>query len=167
MGVIGLRLVDLAVRYAVTFAVTWAAVDASLPADAVETEGWLAFFPVIGIPSILISFVYGLGNSRTGAAFRGPLAGLLLLPIWFLLFGNFPEMLSIPVAGQVLFALCVMRAPFLSPSQLRRRARAAFDAGPALPGRLACFIRRAVVRCRRSRRAEHRQTEASKGTGRA
>ncbi|MFJ6631227.1 hypothetical protein ACIQMR_07435 [Streptomyces sp. NPDC091376] len=39
LGVIGLRLVDLAVRYAVTFAITWAAVDASLPADVQIVTG--------------------------------------------------------------------------------------------------------------------------------
>lgn len=49
-------------------------------------EDWLGFFSVIGIPTILISFLYGLKSPRTGAAFRAPLAGLLLLPIWFLLF---------------------------------------------------------------------------------
>ncbi|MFD7441725.1 hypothetical protein [Streptomyces sp. NPDC059909] len=39
------------------------------------------------------------------------LAALLLLPTWFLLFGNFVEMLLFPVAGQIVFALCVMRVP--------------------------------------------------------
>ncbi|MGW8950647.1 hypothetical protein [Streptomyces sp. NPDC055709] len=91
-------------------------------------EDWLGFFSVIGIPTILISFLYGLKSPRAGAALRVRLAGLLLLPIWFLLFGGFPQILFIPVAGQVFFALRVMRTPFPGPPQLRQRARAAFEA---------------------------------------
>ncbi|MFE7323760.1 hypothetical protein ACFU8W_02045 [Streptomyces sp. NPDC057565] len=121
-------------RYALTFALTWAAVAAALPADAHVPDTGLDFFPFIGIPSILMSFVYGLANTRTGMAFRLPLAGLLLLPTWFLLFGNFVEMLVIPVMGQLVFALCVMRAPLLAPSRLRRRTLAVLAAVGALTG---------------------------------
>ncbi|MBT2439676.1 hypothetical protein J7E93_05980 [Streptomyces sp. ISL-36] len=121
LGRVGLRLVDLVVRYCLTFAITWAAMDAALPAEARSSETALDFFPFVGIPSILMSFVYGLASTRTGMAFRLPLAGLLLLPTWFLLFGHFLEVLIIPVLGQLFFALCVMRAPMLGPSRLRRR----------------------------------------------
>lgn len=120
LGVIGLRLVDLAVRYAITFAITWGAVEASLSEDMRITD-WMAFAVIIGIPSILISFVYGLTSTRTGIPFRGRLAGLLLLPVSLLLF--FPPLLPLPAMGQLFFAFCVMRTPFLGPSQLRRQGR--------------------------------------------
>ncbi|MEU3303109.1 hypothetical protein ABZ729_25345 [Streptomyces sp. NPDC006678] len=120
LGVIGLRLVDLAVRYAITFAITWGAVEASLSEDMRITD-WMAFAVIIGIPSILISFVYGLTSTRTGIPFRGRLAGLLLLPVSLLLF--FPPILPFPAMGQLIFAFCVMRTPFLGPSQLRRQGR--------------------------------------------
>ncbi|MFJ3520819.1 hypothetical protein [Streptomyces sp. NPDC090131] len=57
----------------------------------------LFFVMCIGIPSIVISFVHGLASTRTGMAFRGPLAVLLLLPLCFLLF--FPPILIIPAMG--------------------------------------------------------------------
>ncbi|MFD9035996.1 hypothetical protein ACFVZW_33380 [Streptomyces sp. NPDC059567] len=124
-GVIVLRLVDLVVRYVLVFALTWVLVEAALPPEAEVPETGLDFFPFIGIPSIVISCVYGLASKAWDSmAFRAPLAVLLLLPTWFLLFGNFVEMLLIPVVGQLLFALCVMRAPMLGPSVLRRWARA-------------------------------------------
>lgn len=86
LGVIGLRFVDLVLRYAITFVVTLAAVEASLPADMRSMEDWPGLFVLIGVPSILISFAYGLASTRAGAAFRGRLAGLLFLPLWFLPF---------------------------------------------------------------------------------
>lgn len=139
LGVIGLRFVDLVVRYTVTFAITWEAVESQ--SGEMRATDWLAFAVLIGIPSVLISFVYGLTSPRTGAAFRGRLAGLLLLPLWLLLF--FPPIFLIPAMGQLFFALCVMRAPLLGPSRLRRQARAACAATPALIARLACCLRRA------------------------
>lgn len=137
LGVVGLRLFDLAARYVLTYTLTWAAVDWSLPADDF-TDEWLACFPFIGIPSLFISASYALLSPRTGAAFRLPLACLLVLPTWFLLFQNFPEMLVIPVMGQLLFALCVVRVPLLGPSRRWRRVRAALVAarqgcGSAVP----------------------------------
>jgi hypothetical protein len=138
LGVIGLRFVDLVVRYAVTFAITWGALASQ--SGGMRATDWLALAVPIGIPSVLISFVYGLTSTRTGAAFRGRLAGLLLLPLWFLLF--FPPIFLIPAMGQLFFALCVMRTPLLGPSRLRRRARAALVAAPALSARLACCLRR-------------------------
>ncbi|WP_405786921.1 hypothetical protein OG753_02635 [Streptomyces sp. NBC_00029] len=143
LGVIGLRLVDLVVRYALVFTITLAAVSASLPAEfRFAAHDGLLFVMYIGIPSIVISFVYGLANSRTGMAFRGPLALLLLLPLWFLLF--FPPILIIPAMGQLLFALGVMRAPLLGPSQLRRQGRAALAAAARLAQVLASRIGRAA-----------------------
>lgn len=136
LGVIGLRLVDLAARYVLTYTLTWAAVDWSLPPDDF-TDGWLVFFPAIGIPSLLISAYYSLLNPRTGAAFRLPLAGLLVLPTWFLLFQNFSEMLVIPVMGQLIFALCVVQAPLLGPSQRWRQVRKALVAARLIAGRPA------------------------------
>ncbi|MEU7281761.1 hypothetical protein AB0A69_23740 [Streptomyces sp. NPDC045431] len=142
LGVIGLRLVDLVVRYALVFALTLWATDASLPGDPGILRGWPSFALVIGAPSLLISFVYGLANTRTGMAFRGPLVGLLMLPLWFLLF--FPPLLLFPAAGQVVFALWVMRAPLLGPSQLRRHGRAALTVVAGLPQALSRYIRRAA-----------------------
>ncbi|MFE4652923.1 hypothetical protein [Streptomyces sp. NPDC056707] len=125
LGVIGLRFVDLAVRYAITFVVTLTAVEASLPADMRSMEDWLGLFVLIGVPSILISFAYGLAGTLAGAAFRGRLAGLLFLPLWFLPFLGMPLIL---VMGQLFFALYVMRVPLLGPSQLRRQGRVALTA---------------------------------------
>ncbi|MFE0629877.1 hypothetical protein ACFW3D_23285 [Streptomyces sp. NPDC058864] len=122
LGFVGLRLGDLVLRYAVTYALTWVAVDRSLPADA-STGLWLACIPLIAIPSLLISAYYALLNPRTSLEFRLPLAGLLLLPTWFLLFQNYGEMLLIPASGQVAFALCVMRVPLLGPARRWRRER--------------------------------------------
>ncbi|MGW1412341.1 hypothetical protein [Streptomyces sp. NPDC002403] len=143
LGVIGLRLIDLVVRYAITFAITWAAVVALLAAEfrGIANDG-PGLFMLIGIPSILISFIYGLASTRTGMAFRGRLGGLLLLPLWFLLF--FPPILLIPVMGQFFFALCVMRTPLLGPSQLRRQGRAAPAAAARLTQGLASRIGRAA-----------------------
>ncbi|MEU2157205.1 hypothetical protein ABZ532_19690 [Streptomyces sp. NPDC019396] len=138
LGVVGLRLVDLVVRYAATFAVTWLAVEASLSGEFSVIDEWPAFAVIIGVPSVLISFVYGLCSTRTGAEFRGPLALLLLLPLWFLLF--FSPILPIPLVGQLVFALCVMRAPMLGPPQLRPLGRAA----------AACLARRMGRRARRA-----------------
>ncbi|MFJ6948786.1 hypothetical protein ACISU4_29805 [Streptomyces wuyuanensis] len=138
LGVIGLRFVDLVVRYAATFVITWKVLESQL--GGMRATDWLGFAVPIGIPSVLLSFVYGLTSTRTGAAFRGRLAGLLLLPLWFLLF--FPPIFFVPVMGQLFFALCVMRTPLLGPSQLRRRARAALAATPALTVRLASCFRR-------------------------
>ncbi|MFE7621717.1 hypothetical protein [Streptomyces sp. NPDC057496] len=141
LGVIGLRLVDLVVRYAITFVITWAAVVASLAEEfrGIANDG-LVLFMFIGIPSILISFIYGLASTRTGMAFRGRLGGLLLPPLWLLL--PFPPILLIPVMGQLFFALCVMRTPLLGPSQLRRQGRAALAAAARLIRGLASRIGR-------------------------
>ncbi|MGW2062160.1 hypothetical protein ACWCO9_16065 [Streptomyces sp. NPDC001937] len=125
LGVIGLRFVDLVLRYAVTFVVTLTAVEASLPADMRSMKDWPGLFVLIGVPSILISFAYGLASTRAGAASRGRLDGLLFLPLWFLPFLGMP---LIPVMGQLFLALCVMRVPLLGPSQLRRQGRVALAA---------------------------------------
>ncbi|WP_327123419.1 hypothetical protein [Streptomyces sp. NBC_01727] len=125
LGGIGLRFIDLVVRYAITFVVTLAALEAPLPADMRSVKDWPGLFVLIGVPSILISFAYGLASTRTGAAFRGRLAGLLFLPLWFLPFLGMP---LIPVMGQLFFGLCVMRVPLLGPSQLRRQGRVALTA---------------------------------------
>lgn len=67
----------------------------------------------VGIPSLLIILLFGLLNERKGAAFRIRLAGLLLLPTWFLLFQNFVALLFVPVLAQIVFALCLMRVPLV------------------------------------------------------
>ncbi|MGI3199113.1 hypothetical protein ACRJ4W_11820 [Streptomyces sp. GLT-R25] len=57
-----------------------------------------------------------LGGHRLlpeGAAFRIRLAGLLLLPTWFLLFQNFVALLFVPVLAQVAFALWLMPVPLV------------------------------------------------------
>ncbi|MEU3788673.1 hypothetical protein [Streptomyces fructofermentans] len=68
---------------------------------------------MVGIPSLLIVLSFGLLNKRKGADFRIRLAGLLLLPAWFLLFQNFVELLVVPVLAQVTFALCLMPVPLV------------------------------------------------------
>ncbi|MET9430816.1 hypothetical protein [Streptomyces sp. NPDC003036] len=140
LGVIGLRFVDLVVRYALVFALTLWAMEASLPGEPGILQDWASFALVIGAPSLLISFVYGLANTRTGMAFRGPLVGLLMLPLWFLFF--FPPLLLFPATGHVVFALWVMRAPLLGPSQLRRHGRVALAVVAGSPRTLARFFRR-------------------------
>ncbi|MEU5150082.1 hypothetical protein AB0G42_23255 [Streptomyces yangpuensis] len=126
-GVIALRFVELVVRYAITLAITWGAVEASLPAELrFGASGLLLFVIFLGIPSILISFIYGLASRHTGIAFRGRLAGLLLLPLWFLL--ALPPLLPVYAIGQLVFALCMMRTPLMGPPRLRRQARAALSA---------------------------------------
>ncbi|MEU5296720.1 hypothetical protein [Streptomyces umbrinus] len=68
---------------------------------------------MVGIPSLLVILLFGLLNKRKGAAFRIRLAGLLLLPTWFLLFQNFVALLFVPVLTQVAFALCLMPVPLV------------------------------------------------------
>jgi hypothetical protein len=67
----------------------------------------------VGIPSLLIILLFGLLNERKGAAFRIRLAGLLLLPAWFLLFQNFVALLFVPLLAQIVFALCLMPVPLV------------------------------------------------------
>lgn len=67
----------------------------------------------VGVPSLLIILLFGLLNERKGAAFRIRLAGLLLLPTWFLLFQNFVALFFVPVLAQVVFALCLMPVPLV------------------------------------------------------
>lgn len=67
----------------------------------------------VGVPSLLTILLFGLLNERKGAAFRIRLAGLLLLPTWFLLFQNFVALLFVPVLAQVVFALCLMPVPLV------------------------------------------------------
>ncbi|MEU8433397.1 hypothetical protein AB0F18_10840 [Streptomyces sp. NPDC029216] len=121
LGTIGLRLVDLVIRYAVTFTITWSAASASVSFSLMS--GLPAALLVFGAPSVLLSFVYGLASPRTGMEFRGRLAGLLFLPVCWLIF--FFPILPILVMGQSVFALVVMRVPFVGPSRLRRSARTA------------------------------------------
>ncbi|MFF7778205.1 hypothetical protein ACFZCG_27800 [Streptomyces tanashiensis] len=131
LGVIGLRLVDLVVRYIITFAITWAAASESMSPDfRLTAYDFQNLFITIGIPSLLISVIYGLASKRTGMAFRGPLSLLLLLPLWYLVF--FLPLLPIAIMGQLFFALCVMRT-LRGPSQLRRLARTALAAAARLP----------------------------------
>ncbi|MFD9440162.1 hypothetical protein ACFWBR_26495 [Streptomyces sp. NPDC060006] len=68
---------------------------------------------MVGIPSLLVILLFGLLNERKGAAFRIRLAGLLLLPAWFLLFQNSAALLFVPVLAQVTFALCLMPVPLV------------------------------------------------------
>ncbi|MFI1210330.1 hypothetical protein ACH4UV_22295 [Streptomyces sp. NPDC020802] len=68
---------------------------------------------MVGIPSLLVILLFGLLNERKGAAFRIRLAGLLLLPTWFLLFQNSAALLFVPVLAQVAFALCLMPVPLV------------------------------------------------------
>ncbi|MEU8832738.1 hypothetical protein [Streptomyces sp900116325] len=67
----------------------------------------------VGSPSLLIILLFGLLNERKGVAFRIRLAGLLLLPAWFLLFQNFVALLFVPLLAQIVFALCLMPVPLV------------------------------------------------------
>ncbi|MFD8143345.1 hypothetical protein [Streptomyces sp. NPDC059708] len=123
LGIIGLRLVDLMLRYTVTAALSWVLLDATLPEDFDVLRELPYYLRITGIPSVVICFVYGLASNRTGMAFRAPLALLLLLPLWWTI--AFPPIVIVLVMGQAAFALGVMRAPFKGASQLRRFGRAA------------------------------------------
>ncbi|MFF3055829.1 hypothetical protein [Streptomyces sp. NPDC057909] len=76
-----------------------------------DSIAWVGL--IVGIPSLLMILLFGLLNERKGAAFRIRLAGLLLLPTWFLLFQNFVALLFVPVLAQVVFALCLMPVPLV------------------------------------------------------
>ncbi|MFF2192626.1 hypothetical protein [Streptomyces sp. NPDC058157] len=123
LGIIGLRFVDLVVRYATIYVIPPALGTALLWHSG---EPWRLLL-VVGVPSVLISFVYGLTSTLSEGEFRARLTGLLLLPLLPLL----PVFLFVPLifppllAAQAIFALWAMRAPFLGPSQLRRLVRAA------------------------------------------
>ncbi|MFF4366349.1 hypothetical protein [Streptomyces sp. NPDC001594] len=123
LGIIGLRFIDLVVRYAIIYAIPLALGDKLLWHTS---EPWRLLL-VVGVPSVLISFVYGLVSALPEGEFRARLTGWLLLPLLPLL----PLFLFVPVlfppllVAQALFALRVMRFPFLGPSQLRRLAKAA------------------------------------------
>ncbi|MGW9070927.1 hypothetical protein ACWGQT_15985 [Streptomyces yangpuensis] len=122
-------------------AITWEAVEASLPAELrFGASGLLLFVIFLGIPSILISFIYGLASRHTGIAFRGRLAGLLFLPLWFLL--ALPPLLPVYAMGQLVFALGMMRTPLMGPPRLRRQARAALAAAARRAQALASRIGR-------------------------
>ncbi|MER7337890.1 hypothetical protein ABT403_08540 [Streptomyces sp. NPDC000075] len=123
LGVIGLRLVDLMLRYTATAALSWVLVNATLPEEIDILRELLFYLEITGIPSVLICFVYGLASERTDIGFRAPVALLLLLPLWWTI--AFPPLLPVLAVGQIVFALGVMRAPFKGPSQLRRLGRAA------------------------------------------
>ncbi|MFD4659831.1 hypothetical protein ACFWP2_29860 [Kitasatospora sp. NPDC058444] len=135
LGFIGLRLADLVIRYAATLAVTEALLAGAMAGTAAMTaRDMLGIAAFVGLPSVVICFLFSLFSTRTGAAFRGPLAGLLLLPLWFLLF--FPPLLPVLLLGQLLFALCVVRAPLLGPPRIRPLARRLLDtARGRRPGR--------------------------------
>ncbi|MEV0090232.1 hypothetical protein [Streptomyces sp. NPDC050738] len=68
---------------------------------------------LVAAPSLLIILLFGLLNKRKGMEFRMRLAGLLLLPTWFLLFQNFAALLFIPALTQIAFALCLMPVPLV------------------------------------------------------
>ncbi|MCX4583910.1 hypothetical protein [Streptomyces sp. NBC_01481] len=76
-----------------------------------DSIAWVGL--AVGIPSLLIILLFGLFNERKGMAFRIRLAGLLLLPTWFLLFQNFVALLFVPVLAQIVFALCLMPVPLV------------------------------------------------------
>ncbi|MFF5005047.1 hypothetical protein ACFY3G_19755 [Streptomyces phaeochromogenes] len=76
-----------------------------------DSIAWVGL--MVGVPSLLVILLFGLLNNRKGAAFRIRLAGLLLLPTWFLLFQNFVALLLVPVLAQVAFALCLMPVPLV------------------------------------------------------
>ncbi|MET8545793.1 hypothetical protein ABZW03_34930 [Kitasatospora sp. NPDC004799] len=117
LGLIGLRLADLVIRYAATFALAGLLLTASMSDVRFAASDAQGFVLLVGLPSVAISVLFSLFSTKAGMAFRGRLAWLLLLPLWFLLF--FPPLLPIPLLGQLLFALCVIRSPLLGPPRIR------------------------------------------------
>ncbi|MFI8965636.1 hypothetical protein ACIGO8_26395 [Streptomyces sp. NPDC053493] len=130
LGAVGLRLADVAARYVLAYLAAWLAVGLTTPR---VTDSWQdpSEFPsrgalvlehlgfaldmvwVIAVPSVLISWLCALFGERTGTAFRARLAGLLLLPLWFLLFASTAHMLLFLALGHLVFALVVMPVPLM------------------------------------------------------
>lgn len=81
----------------------------------------ITFFLFIGIPSIFIILLAGLARENMDPpAFRAMVTALILLPTWFLLFGNIVEELLIQVAAQVVFATVVMPVPLIPQSEAQQ-----------------------------------------------
>ncbi|MFE9868346.1 hypothetical protein ACFYPZ_37660 [Streptomyces sp. NPDC005506] len=132
LGRVGLCLADATGRYLLTWVAAWLVYALTAPRQH-ELESYLprirsywedtAYYLrddsvawvglMVRIPSLLIILLFGLLNERKGAAFRFRLAGLLLLPTWFLLFQDFVALLFVPVLAQVVFALCLMPVPLV------------------------------------------------------
>ncbi|GAA2714936.1 hypothetical protein GCM10010315_23130 [Streptomyces luteosporeus] len=78
---------------------------------------------LIGIPSVLIALVAGVTRRKMEhQEFRALMAGMLLLPVWPLLFAGTPLILWIQIGVQVVFALTLMPVPLLpAPTVLSTR----------------------------------------------
>ncbi|MBT2384799.1 hypothetical protein [Streptomyces sp. ISL-11] len=71
---------------------------------------------MIGLPSLVIALLAGLIRRKMPSQdFRALSAGLLLLPVWPLLFAGTTVILLIQVAVQVVFAVALMPVPLLPP----------------------------------------------------
>ncbi|MEU9864970.1 hypothetical protein AB0D99_29265 [Streptomyces sp. NPDC047971] len=131
-GAVLLRLLDVAVRYLATYAAVWLAIGLTWSPPAHDWPGLgpfdgrprteivrsqletgLELSYMIAAPSILIIWLFALASERTGMAFRWRLAALLLLPLWFLMFGVAGDMYGLLLLGQVGFALVLMRVPLI------------------------------------------------------
>lgn len=132
LGRVGVCIADATGRYLLTWVAAWLVYALTAPRrhelvshlprtssyweDTVyylrdDSIAWVGL--IVGVPSLLMILLFGLLNERKGAAFRIRLAGLLLLPTWFLLFQNFVALLFVPVLAQVVFALCLMPVPLV------------------------------------------------------
>ncbi|MEV6778479.1 hypothetical protein [Streptomyces syringium] len=84
-------------------------------------ESGITLFLFIGVPSIFIILLTGLARKDMNPpAFRAMVTALILLPTWFLLFGNIVEELLIQVAAQVVFTTLVMPVPLIPQSEAQR-----------------------------------------------
>ncbi|MFD0368294.1 hypothetical protein [Streptomyces sp. NPDC059071] len=130
LGAVGLRLADVAGRYLLTYLAAFLAVGLTEPR---VTDSWHepSAFPsraevvleslrlgvdlvwIIPVPSLLIVWLFALFSERTGLAFRGRLAGLLMAPLWFLFLTFAGSLLLFLVLAHLVFALLLMRAPLM------------------------------------------------------
>ncbi|MFF7688563.1 hypothetical protein ACFZB6_20705 [Streptomyces syringium] len=133
------RIARCVVSYLVVYALAWIVIGLVAPRETDLTsdgcfknlplresllsylESGITFFLLIGIPSIFIILLAGLARKDMDPpAFRAMVTALILLPTWFLLFGNIVEELLIQVAAQVVFATVVMPVPLIPQSEAQQ-----------------------------------------------
>ncbi|MEV4870398.1 hypothetical protein [Streptomyces syringium] len=114
--------------YLLVYALAWVAIGLVVPRETTsfseQLSSWdsslsyldtgMYCFVLIGLPSIFIIVLAGLcHHEREPPMFRAMVTALILLPTWFLLFGNIVEELLLQVAAQVVFTTLVMPVPMV------------------------------------------------------
>ncbi|MFF5126084.1 hypothetical protein ACFY41_03990 [Streptomyces syringium] len=122
------RIVRCVLLYLLVYAMAWTAIGLLAPrgttASFEQLSRWgssLSYldtgvycFVLIGLPSIFIIVLTGLSHHEMEPPkFRAMVTVLILLPTWFLLFGNIVEELVIQVAAQGVFTTFVMPVPLI------------------------------------------------------